>query len=72
MTAHFPKPQSTAKRTLMLSGLSFDVEVEEGQPLLPSQNYGADSSPGTVSFRVDLKPDFRPRRGPTGTEEGYR
>ena len=33
---------------------------------------GADSSPGTVSFRVDLKPDFRPRRGPTGTEEGYR
>ena len=32
----------------------------------------ADNSPGTVNFRVDLKPDFRPRRGPTDAEEGYR
>ena len=55
-------------------------QVEVWQPRLkgPSARtaqrvaVSADNSPGTVSFRVDLKPDFRLRRGPTGTEEGYR
>ena len=55
-------------------------QVEVWQPRLkgPSARttqrvaVGADNSPGTLSFRVDLKPDFRLRRGPTGAEEGYR
>ncbi|HEY3662738.1 MAG TPA: methylamine utilization protein [Chthoniobacterales bacterium] len=60
-----------------LRGLPAACDLEVWQPRLknssdlPRQRLVGKGNP-SVSFQLDLKPDFRLRRSPTGTGDGYR